>query len=93
MTQPEFERILLPFIDYYWKQTKYHVWPKDEEFRLGQMVIFCGKTYIPDAVIILNNNDDIIDGFYVCGHNTWKGQKIKDKLQELGMWHEENDEF
>ena len=86
MTQPEFEFTILPFINLYWKQTHYHVWPKDQEFRLGQMVFFCSKTYIPDAVIFLNEQDDIVDGFFVCGYNTWKGEKIKTKLEELGVW-------
>ena len=89
MTKNEFEFTILPFINFYWKRTFYHVLPKDEEFRLGQMVMFCSKTYIPDAVIFLNEQDDIVDGFFVCGYNTWKGEKIKTKLESLGVWSEE----
>lgn len=91
MTQPEFEHIILPFIDLYWKHTKYHTWPKDQEFRLGQMVFFCSQTYIPDAVIFLDKNDDIIDGFYVCAKHSWKGRLVKNKLEELGVWSEEDE--
>ncbi len=90
MTQPEFEHIILPFIDFYWKRTFYHTWPKDEEFRLGQMVFFCSQHYIPDAVIFLNDQDEIVDGFYVSNHNKWKGEDIKAKLEELGVWEEED---
>lgn len=89
MTRPEFEFTILPFINFYWRRTKYHVLPKDEMFRLGQMVFFCGKTYIPDSLIFLDDQDNIIDGFHVCGHNMWKGEDIKTKLEELGVWTEE----
>lgn len=89
MTKNEFEFTILPFINFYWKRTLYHILPKDEEFRLGQMVMFCSKTYIPDAVIFLDKNDDIIDGFYVCAKPYWKGVLVKNKLEELGVWNED----
>lgn len=88
MTHNEFKDVILPFIDLYWERTKYFNWPKSQQIRLGQMILFCHQTFIPDDVIVVDNNDDIIDGFHVCGQNLWKGEIIKNKLEELGVWRD-----
>lgn len=92
MTKHEFETVIIPFLNYYWDKTHYYnnildnMWC--EPIRIGNMILFCSKLYIPDAVIIVNSDDDIIDGYHVCKDNKWRGVDIKEKLISLGVWEE-----
>lgn len=93
MTKQEFETVIIPFLDYYWGQTKYYsvlnnLWCKP--IRIGNMILFCSKLYIPDDIIIVDDDDNIIDGYHVCRDNVWNGENIKDKLISLGVYQPEN---
>ncbi len=91
MTRDEFKFAVIPFVELYWKKTVFMNFPQStsQQLRLGKMVVFCRQSFVPDSVIILDNDEKIIDGFFVCGYDTWKGASIKDKLEELGVWEEE----
>lgn len=93
MTKSEFENIILPFLHYYFNKTTFYrglgkEW--GEPIRIGNMILFCTKSYIPDDIIIVDHNDNIVDGYHVCRDNLWNGVNIKDKLISLGMWREED---
>lgn len=92
MTKHEFENVILPFLDYYFDKTNYYsildnMWSKP--IRIGNMILFCSKLYVPDDVIIVDNDDNIIDGYHVCRSNEWNGENIKNKLITLGLWQED----
>jgi hypothetical protein len=89
MTKHEFETVILPFLDYYFEKTNYYnilddLWCKP--IRIGKMVLFCSKLYVPDDIIIVDDDDNIIDGYHVCRDNDWKGEKILNKLISLGVY-------
>ena len=89
MTKDEFETIIIPFLTYYWDKTHYYNLLDNkwcEPIRLGNMVLFCSKSYVPDDVIIVDDNDNIIDGYHICRNNEWKGEKIRDKLISLDVY-------
>ena len=90
MTKSEFKDVILPFVELYWQRTLFMHFPqsKTRQIRLGQMVLFCRQSFVPDSIIILNDNDDIIDGFHVCDHNQWQGEDIQTKLEEIGVFSE-----
>lgn len=92
MTKYEFETVIIPFLNYYWGKTHYYniidnKWGKP--IRIGNMILFCTKTYVPDDIIIVDSDDNIIDGYHVCRDNSWNGELIKDKLKTLKVWQEE----
>lgn len=89
MTKHEFETIIIPFLTYYWNKTHYYnildnKWC--EPIRIGNMILFCSKLYIPDAIIIVDDKDNIIDGYYVCRDISWKNKPIKETLINLGVY-------
>lgn len=90
MTKDQFESIIIPFLNYYWEKTQYYnigkLW--DEQIRIGNMILHCSKSYIPDDIIIIDQEDNIIDGYYVCRNNKWNNEVIKDTLITLGVFEE-----
>lgn len=73
----------------YWENCNYYhllsdMWSKP--IRIGNMVLFCTTSYIPDAIIIVDNNDNIVDGYHVTRDNTWNGISIEKRLIELGVY-------
>lgn len=95
MTKNEFQNTILPFLDYYWTKTHYYdmlngMWGRP--IRIGNMVLFCTKSYIPDNIIIVDADDNIVDGYHICHDNMWNGELIRDKLLSLGMWQQEEEQ-
>ena len=92
MTKNEFKNAVIPFVELYWKKTLFMNFPqsKPKQLRLGKMVVFCRQSFVPDSVIILDDNENIIVGFHLCDHNQWQGEDIQSKLEELGVWEEDD---
>lgn len=87
MTRNDFDKIILPFLDYYWKVTPYTTllaWTHNP-IRIGKMVLFCGKCRVPDALLIVDDNDEPIDGMYITGFYEWKGQDVETLMLEKGL--------
>jgi hypothetical protein len=86
MTQSEFESSIIPFLDYLWKKTHYYNIFKHNviPFILGNLVLVCSKSYIPDQLLILDKDQNVIDGIEICPTDaTWNNRKVSEIIKEF----------
>jgi hypothetical protein len=86
MTQSEFESSVIPFLDYIWKKTHYYDIFKHNEipFALGNLVLVCSKSYIPDQILVLNESAAVIDGFELLKTEAkWNSEFISDIIERI----------
>lgn len=89
MTRDEFETVVIPFLHLYWEKHNYYdlldgMWGKP--IRIGNMILFCTTSYIPDDIIIVDDNDNIVDGYHVTRDNSWNNISIEEQLTKLGIY-------
>ena len=84
MTESEYRNVILPFLGYYWGKTGYYKsFTGEQIIKIGHMVLFCDNYYIPNAILILDDDESPIDGFNSIGFNYWNGKLVTDILNEL----------
>lgn len=88
MTKHEFENTVIPFLRYYWDKDRYFTLYSASEIpiQIGNMMLFCSKSFIPDAILLFNENE-IVDGFFVCGDHTWDGLLVEDIIRTKKLGH------
>lgn len=88
MTNDEFELSILPFLDYIFDKSPYYSClasgMREVPFILGNMVLVCSKSYVPDQLLILDKDQNFIDGIEICATDAvWNGRKISDIIKDF----------
>lgn len=88
MTNDEFELSILPFLDYIFDKCSYYSCldssKRERPFILGNMVLVCSKSYVPDQLLILDKDQNIIDGIEICPTDAmWNYKKISDIIKDF----------
>lgn len=88
MTNDEFELSILPFLDYIFDKCPYYSCldfsKREQPFILGNMVLVCSKSYVPDQLLILDKNQNVIDGIEICPTDaTWNNQKVSEIIKDF----------
>lgn len=60
--------------------------------RLGNIVLFCDKTHIPDVVLIVDEDNRVIDGYAFGKDYEWNGRSAREQLREIGVKFEDEDD-
>lgn len=85
MNEKYFHDNIIPIVDSYWEYIdKFKINFENSTYKIGKMIIFYCTSFIPDAILIFDDNDVVIDGFIsVDRQYMWSDKLVSDILEEL----------
>ena len=85
MTENEFKTVTELSKNYYelteFDLDLYDFLPK--RVNIGNVIIFCSKSFVPDSCLILNSHGVVKDGFHVCGEYYFNGKLTSEIINTL----------